>query len=71
MTEDPKKVYENLRDRLALDEKETEILAILSGVAPALALVAEVLSAAWFNRVRLSSSAIADESPAAPGLLSF
>ena len=51
MTEDPKKVYENLRDRLALDEKETEILAILSGVAPALALVAEVLSAAWFNRV--------------------
>ena len=51
--------------------KETEILAILSGVAPALALVAEVLSDAWFNRVRLSSAAIADESPAAPGLLSL
>jgi Ca-activated chloride channel homolog len=46
-----KKVYEALSTRLVFEKKETEITAIVTAVAAALALVAGVLSLAWFNRV--------------------
>jgi Ca-activated chloride channel family protein len=49
--EDLKKVYEGLSTRLVFEKKETEITAIFTGVAAALALLAAVLSLAWFNRV--------------------
>jgi Ca-activated chloride channel homolog len=49
--EDLKKVYEALSTRLVFEKKETEITAIVTAVAAALALAAGVLSLAWFNRV--------------------
>jgi len=48
---DLKKVYETLNSRLSFEKKETEVTALLSGIAAVLALVAGLLSLLWFNRI--------------------
>jgi Ca-activated chloride channel family protein len=48
---DLKKVYETLNARLSLEKKETEVTALLSGIAALLAMVSGLLSLAWFNRI--------------------
>ena len=48
---DLKKVYETLNSRLSLEKKETEVTALLSGVAALLAIAAGLLSLLWFNRI--------------------
>jgi len=48
---DLKKVYQALNSRLSLEKKETEVTAIVSGIAALLALVSGLLSLAWFNRI--------------------
>jgi Ca-activated chloride channel family protein len=48
---DLKKVYEGLNSKLVMEKKETEITAVFTALAAALALVAAVLSLLWFNRI--------------------
>jgi Ca-activated chloride channel family protein len=48
---DLSRVYETLNSRLVLERKPTEITAIMSAIAAALALLSALLSMAWFNRV--------------------
>jgi Ca-activated chloride channel family protein len=48
---DLKKVYEMLTKRLVLEKKETEVTALFSAIAAALALVSATLSLLWFNRL--------------------
>jgi Ca-activated chloride channel homolog len=47
---DLKRVYEGLNARYVLEKKPTEVSALASAVAAALALVAAALSVAWFSR---------------------
>jgi Ca-activated chloride channel family protein len=48
---DLKKVYQALNARLSLEKKETEITALLSGIAALLAMASGLLSLLWFNRI--------------------
>jgi len=48
---DLKTVYENLRSKLVLEKKETEITALFSAIAAAAVLLSATLSLLWFNRV--------------------
>jgi Ca-activated chloride channel family protein len=48
---DLKKVYQTLNSRLSLEKKETEITALLSGIAALFAMVSGLLSLLWFNRI--------------------
>ena len=48
---DLKKVYDTLRSRIAFETKRTEITALVSIAAAALALVSAVLSMLWFHRI--------------------
>ena len=48
---DLKKVYEALTTRLVLEKKETEVTALFSAIAAALAMVSGTLSLLWFNRI--------------------
>jgi Ca-activated chloride channel family protein len=48
---DLKKVYQTLNSRLSLEKKETEITALLSGVAALFAMLSGLLSLLWFNRI--------------------
>jgi Ca-activated chloride channel family protein len=48
---DLKKVYETLTARLVMERKETEVTALFSAIAAALAMVSAALSLLWFNRV--------------------
>jgi Ca-activated chloride channel family protein len=49
--QDLKKVYETLNSRLSLEKKETEVGALLSGVAALFAMLSGLLSLLWFNRI--------------------
>jgi Ca-activated chloride channel family protein len=49
--QDLKKVYETLNSRLSLEKKETEVTALLAGIASLLAMVSGLLSLLWFNRI--------------------
>ena len=46
-----KTIYQNLNTRLVFERKETEITAFFAAAAAVLALVAALLSLAWFNRI--------------------
>lgn len=46
-----KKIYENLNAKLTLEKRETEVTALLAGLAAVLMLGAAGLSVLWFNRV--------------------
>jgi len=48
---DLKKIYEGLNSKLVLEKKETEVTALFTGIAAALALLAAALSLLWFNRL--------------------
>jgi Ca-activated chloride channel family protein len=48
---DLEKIYRNLNSRLFFERKETEITALFSAAAAALALLAAFLSLLWFNRI--------------------
>ena len=48
---DLKKVYQTLNSKLVFETKETEITALFSALAAALAVLAGGLSVLWFNRV--------------------
>src|SRR4029077_11171202 len=48
---DLKKVYETLTTRLVMEKKQTEVTALFSAIAAALALVSAALSMLWFNRI--------------------
>ena len=48
---DLKKVYESLRTRLVMEERETEIGALFSAMAAAAVLLSATLSLLWFCRV--------------------
>jgi Ca-activated chloride channel family protein len=48
---DLNKVYQTLNSRLSLEKKETEITALLSGIAALFAMVSGLLSLLWFNRI--------------------
>lgn len=48
---DLKKIYQTLNAKLVFETKETEVTALFSAVAAALALLAATLSLLWFNRV--------------------
>ena len=48
---DLQKIYKNLNTKLFFEEKETEITALFSAAAAALALLAALLSLLWFNRI--------------------
>jgi Ca-activated chloride channel family protein len=48
---DLKKVYQTLNAKLVFETKETEITALFSAVAAALALISGLLSVLWFNRI--------------------
>jgi len=48
---DLKKIYESLKTKFVLETKKTEITALFSAVAAALALVSGLLSMLWFNRI--------------------
>jgi Ca-activated chloride channel homolog len=48
---DLKKVYQTLNSRLSLEKKETEIGALLSGIAALFAMLSGLLSLLWFNRI--------------------
>ncbi len=45
------KVYEVLKSRLVLEQKEIEITALLSASAAVAVLLAALLSLLWFNRI--------------------
>jgi Ca-activated chloride channel family protein len=44
-------IYRSLNSRFILEKKETEITALVSAIAAALAIVAALLSLFWFNRI--------------------
>jgi len=46
-----KKIYQTLNSRFALERKETEVTAILTGLAALFALFSAGLSLLWFNRM--------------------
>ena len=48
---DLKKVYEALTKRLVFEKRETEVTALFSAIAAALAMVSAALSLLWFNRI--------------------
>jgi Ca-activated chloride channel homolog len=48
---DLKKVYESLRTRLVMEERETEVGALFSAMAAAAVLLSATLSLLWFSRV--------------------
>jgi Ca-activated chloride channel family protein len=48
---DLRKVYDTLRSRIAFETKRTEVTALVSVAAAALALVSAVLSMLWFHRI--------------------
>jgi Ca-activated chloride channel family protein len=48
---DLKTVYENLRSKLVMERKETEITALFSALAAVAVLLSASLSLLWFNRV--------------------
>ncbi len=48
---DLKKVYQTLNSRLSLEKKETEVTALLSGIAALFAMASGLLSLLWFNRI--------------------
>jgi len=48
---DLKRVYEALTTRLVLEKKQTEVTALFSAIAAALAMVSAALSLLWFNRI--------------------
>ncbi len=48
---DLKKIYRSLSTRLVFEKKATEITALFSAAAAALALVSALLSLLWFNRI--------------------
>ncbi len=48
---DLRAIYSNLNSRLVMERKETEITALFSAAAAALAVLAAMLSLLWFNRV--------------------
>lgn len=48
---DLKKIYTNLNSKLVMERKETEITALFSAAAAALAVLSALLSLLWFNRV--------------------
>ncbi len=45
------KVYKTLNSKFVLEKKTTEITALFSAVAAALALSSALLSMLWFNRI--------------------
>jgi Ca-activated chloride channel family protein len=45
------KIYRDLNSRLFFEKKETEITALFSAAAAAVALLAAFLSLIWFNRI--------------------
>jgi len=47
---DLRKVYQNLNSKLAMERTETEVSALLSGLAAALVFGAALLSLLWFHR---------------------
>ena len=47
---DLKTIYEGLNARYVLEKKPTEVSALATALAAALALVAAALSVAWFSR---------------------
>ena len=47
---DLRKVYQGLNTKFALERKETEVSAILGGLAALLAFLAVLLSLLWFHR---------------------
>jgi Ca-activated chloride channel family protein len=48
---DLKKVYEDLNTKFALERKDTEITALFTALAAALAVAAALFSLLWFNRL--------------------
>ena len=48
---DLKKVYANLNSKLVMERKETEVTALFTAAAAALAMISALLSLLWFNRV--------------------
>ena len=48
---DLKQVYETLTTRLVMERRETEVTALFSAVAAALAMTSAALSLLWFNRL--------------------
>ncbi|MGH8725620.1 MAG: vWA domain-containing protein, partial [Burkholderiales bacterium] len=48
---DLKKVYKALNARLVLERKKTEVTALFSALAAALAVLSAALSLAWFHRI--------------------
>jgi len=48
---DLKRIYEGLNSKLVLEKKETEVTALFTGIAAALALVAAALSLLWYQRL--------------------
>ena len=48
---DLKQVYQTLTTRLVMEKRETEVTALFSAIAAALALVSAALSLLWFNRL--------------------
>src|SRR5260221_53205 len=48
---DLKKVYDTLRSRIAFETKRTEVTALVSIAAAAVALLSVLLSLAWFHRI--------------------
>jgi len=48
---DLEQVYTSINTRFLMQKKETEITAILSGVAVLVAMASALLSLAWFNRI--------------------
>ncbi len=49
---DLRKVYEDLRNKLVMERKRTEVSALLSAIGAVLLAVAGLLSLLWFNRFR-------------------
>ena len=48
---DLKKVYEDLNTKFALERKDTEITALFTALAAALAVASAAFSLLWFNRL--------------------
>jgi Ca-activated chloride channel homolog len=48
---DLKRIYQGLNTQLVLEKKETEITALFSAIAVALAVMSALLSMMWFNRI--------------------
>ena len=48
---DLKKIYSNLNSRLVMERKETEVTALFTAAAAALAVISALLSLLWFNRI--------------------